>query len=609
MDARFYNSEDIDIERLASDLVSAYQSQGYKAQQVGSADQVLVQIKKGGDFEAVLGMQAVLSVTIQRTSGGTLAMIGQQRWIDKAAVGAVGIAVLPLLWPLAVTAGVGAVRQASLGNQALNMVDGLVRQQRPGISGGPIPSQYISQVQRQWEPLPLAPTTPYYLPPGQVVNSQPLPQAGSSFTSSSQLRCMQCNTPHEPGDTFCSGCGRPLAQRKVYCPNCNSELKPGLSFCSKCGTSTFQALSASQQTVASPGPAPLYTPPAPPTPQPQVYYVPSQPANDKPTVSPEAQPSYTPPPAQSESKVYYVPSQPAANDAPMVSSGAQPAQPSYTPPPAQSESKVYYVPSQPAANDAPTVSSGAQPAQPSYTPPPAQPEPKVYYVPSQPAANDAPTVSSPSISQPAASYYVPPVAPQEPPYVPPVPQEPPVKPQPKVTIIQSTPKQEPPPPKPRPQMQYYIPSNQAQEPAVQAQPADVMQTKPASPLPQPSKPLVARPVSTPASDPYAIWGSLTFSDGQQVQLSGERAVVGRYDHDLGGASPEVDLGQMQGADTVSRIHAVLEHIGSTCTLTDLNSTNATRVNSKRLQPDKATPINSGDTLQFGKITCTFEKIS
>jgi pSer/pThr/pTyr-binding forkhead associated (FHA) protein len=157
-------------------------------------------------------------------------------------------------------------------------------------------------------------------------------------------------------------------------------------------------------------------------------------------------------------------------------------------------------------------------------------------------------------------------------------------------------------------MQYYIPSNQAQEPAVQAQPADVMQTKPASPLQQPSKPLVARPLSTSASDSNAVWGSLTFSDGQQVQLSGERVVVGRYDHDLGGTPPEVDLGQMQGADTVSRIHAVLEHIGSAYTLTDLNSTNATRVNSKRLEPDKATSINSGDTLQFGKITCTFEKI-
>jgi pSer/pThr/pTyr-binding forkhead associated (FHA) protein len=103
------------------------------------------------------------------------------------------------------------------------------------------------------------------------------------------------------------------------------------------------------------------------------------------------------------------------------------------------------------------------------------------------------------------------------------------------------------------------------------------------------------------------WGVLTFSDGQQIQLSGERAVVGRHDHDLDGVPPEVDLGQMQGADTVSRMHALLEHIGSTYTLTDLNSTNATRINGKRLEPDKAAPINDGDTLQFGKIICTFSK--
>jgi pSer/pThr/pTyr-binding forkhead associated (FHA) protein len=85
-------------------------------------------------------------------------------------------------------------------------------------------------------------------------------------------------------------------------------------------------------------------------------------------------------------------------------------------------------------------------------------------------------------------------------------------------------------------------------------------------------------------------------------------VVGRYDHDIEGIKPEVDLSKMPGADTVSRIHAVLEHIGSTYTLTDLNSTNSTRLKGKRLEPDKATPINDGDTLNFGKVTCTFKKI-
>jgi hypothetical protein len=531
MDARFYNSEDVDIERLAGDLVSAYQSQGYKAQYIGNTDQVLIQIKKGGDFEAVLGMQAVLSVTIQRTTGGILAMIGQQRWIDKAAVGAVGIAVLPLLWPLAITAGVGAIRQASLGNQALNMVDGLVRQQCPNVSGGPVPSQFVPQVQRQWEPLPPA-QTPYYLPPGQVVNSQPV----LPFASSGPIRCPECKTPYEPGDTFCSGCGRPLAQRKVYCPNCNSELKPGLSFCAKCGASTFQTLANAPQMGASPAPAspPVYTPPDSPTP----YYVPSQSANHLPTVP------------------------------------------------------------------APSVSQSPTPA---HTPPSAPAEPTVYYVPSQPASHDT-TSSSSSASQASTQHYTP-SAPQEPPatpyYVPPVTQEPPVKPQPKVTIIQSTPKQEPPPPKPRPQQtQYYIPSDQAQQPTVQTTPATPSSATQSQGQKQP---LVAHPVSKPLSDPDTPWGSLTFSNDQQIQLTSERAIVGRYDHDLDGTPPEVDLGEMEGADTVSRIHATLEHIGSTYTLTDLNSMNSTRINSKRLEPDKATSINDGDTLQFGKISCTFKK--
>jgi pSer/pThr/pTyr-binding forkhead associated (FHA) protein len=119
---------------------------------------------------------------------------------------------------------------------------------------------------------------------------------------------------------------------------------------------------------------------------------------------------------------------------------------------------------------------------------------------------------------------------------------------------------------------------------------------------------VAKPASVPAYDPNVTWGYLIFSDGKQVSLSGERAVVGRYDHDLGGINPDVDLGSMQGAETVSRVHAAFEHIGSAYTLMDLNSTNTTRINGKRLEPDKATPINDADTLQFGKVTCTFKKV-
>lgn len=561
MDARFYNSEDIDIERLGNDLVQAYLAQGYKAQQMGGSDQVMVQLKKGGDFEAILGMQAALTVTIQRTTGGVLAQIGQQRWIDKAAVGAVGIAVLPVLWPLAVTAGVGAVRQASLANQVLNMVDGLVHQQRPGISAGPIPSYLLPHVQQQWGPPPSAEQPPAYLPPAPPpAPSLPAPKVVPSVPQSQPRgpRCTHCNTPYEPGDTFCSGCGRPLTAPKLYCPNCNSELKPGIAFCPKCGANTFSTQAAATQPPARPAPA--YTPP-PPTPQ--VTYVPAQPDPQPPTPVYQppkpATPVYTPPPAP-PTPVY----QPPKPQVPVYTpppAPPKPAEPAYVPPAQQQ-------PKEPANPPAPQVTyvPSQQPQQP--TPPPKKEE-KVYYVPSQSA------------------------------------QQPPAHQQPRVTVVPA--KEEPPPPKPRPQKQYYIPSNQAQlQPTLPATPA---QPTPAAPAvaAQPSQPQQqATGEDQTTADPYASWGSLVFADDQRIALTGDHAVVGRYDHDLGGIQPEVDLAQMNGADTVSRVHASIEHSGSSYTLTDLNSTNATRLNGKRLEPDKATPIQNGDTLQFGKISCTFK---
>jgi hypothetical protein len=196
-------------------------------------------------------------------------------------------------------------------------------------------------------------------------------------------------------------------------------------------------------------------------------------------------------------------------------------------------------------------------------------------------------------------------------YTPPKTQEPAVQPQPTITYTQSSaPKQDVTPSAPRPEKVYYTPSNQAQA----ASPAQANKPKVQQPAQQPpapasaQKPLASRPTSQPAADPNAEWGTLTFSDGTQVQLKGEGVSVGRYDHDLGGIQPDVDLAKMEGADTVSRIHAAIEHIGSEYTLTDLNSTNATRLNGKRLEPDKATPINDGDTLSFGKVTATFKKL-
>jgi FHA domain/Double zinc ribbon len=456
MDARFYNSEDIDLERLANDLENMYRMQGYEVQQIGNKDQMMVQLKKGGDLVMLLGLQAALSVILQHTAGGTIAMIGQQKWLDKAAVGAVGLVAAPVLWPLMITAGAGAVRQASLGNQVLNVVDGLIRQQYPRVQVGPVPVHIMPQLQQQWAPpssVPVyVPSAPQYVP----------------STAKGTLYCPNCNTPHEEGDTYCSGCGRSLAPKKTLCPNCKAEIKPGLAYCPNCGASLSQAQPQTQQAIPQ---VPTYTPSAPPAPK------------------------YTPP----------APKQPA---------------------------------------------------------PQLQPQPYVPPVPQQPAVTPKPTVTYvPGQSKPDTT---------------------------------TTPKQPP-----KPQGPVYTPP--AQPPTIQTGVSPSSQTLPAK------KPIIAKPVSQPATAPTTPWGKLIFSDGKEVQLTSESVLVGRSDNDIGGINPEVDLIGIEGADTTSRIHATIEHIGSTYTVTDLNSTNSTRINGKRLEPDKATPVNDGDKLSFGKVTCTFKK--
>src|SRR5947209_20168605 len=136
------------------------------------------------------------------------------------------------------TAGAGAIRQASLGNQVLNEVDWLVRQQKPEVRLGPVPMQAMPQIQQQWAPPPQQyyQATPVYTPPAQ----QPQQSVPAPAPSRAQLRCPNCNTPYEEGDTFCSGCGRSL---KTLCPNCKAEIKPGVAFCPKCCTSVYQSLS------------------------------------------------------------------------------------------------------------------------------------------------------------------------------------------------------------------------------------------------------------------------------------------------------------------------------------------------------------------------------
>jgi pSer/pThr/pTyr-binding forkhead associated (FHA) protein len=66
--------------------------------------------------------------------------------------------------------------------------------------------------------------------------------------------------------------------------------------------------------------------------------------------------------------------------------------------------------------------------------------------------------------------------------------------------------------------------------------------------------------------------------------------------------PDIDLSPYQGyASGVSRLHAVIKRGIDNISLMDLNSSNGTYVNGKRLKPHEEQPLEHGDVVALGKL--------
>lgn len=127
METRFYQTRDLDLQRIAQAIEFEYQAQGYEAQHFGTIEQVTVQLKKESTLRAITGFNKALGISLQRVSNGTLISVGAQDWADQIAVGAVGL----VLHPLLITAAVGAVSQNNVVHDIINSIDRQVRQQQP----------------------------------------------------------------------------------------------------------------------------------------------------------------------------------------------------------------------------------------------------------------------------------------------------------------------------------------------------------------------------------------------------------------------------------------------------------------------------------------------
>lgn len=94
--------------------------------------------------------------------------------------------------------------------------------------------------------------------------------------------------------------------------------------------------------------------------------------------------------------------------------------------------------------------------------------------------------------------------------------------------------------------------------------------------------------------------------GQILHLSG------RSDYTLGRVTegqpilPDVDLTPYEAyGQGVSRLHATLKVTSSRVFISDLGSSNGTRVNGQKITPHKEVPLNHGDVVALGKLKIQF----
>jgi hypothetical protein len=107
-----------------SELIASTQSwlsgEGFKCQKLQTQDGgTLVQIEKVGGWRKFIGMSMALNIVFHQVENTVNVEMGAGRWIDKATTGAVAYF---FLWPLAVTAGVGAWQQMKMPERVLGHV-------------------------------------------------------------------------------------------------------------------------------------------------------------------------------------------------------------------------------------------------------------------------------------------------------------------------------------------------------------------------------------------------------------------------------------------------------------------------------------------------------
>jgi hypothetical protein len=156
-----------------------------------------------------------------------------------------------------------------------------------------------------------------------------------------------------------------------------------------------------------------------------------------------------------------------------------------------------------------------------------------------------------------------------------------------------------------------VPSPPAPAPTSVPSPAPLPPEAAPAPTPaeQPAPTPAPAPEAAPAPAPAPAGPRLVLVNGEhELPLPTDKSeiIIGREDP-VSHIFPEVDLTPFGGeSGGVSRQHARIQHTGDQWMIADLNSTNFTHVDGKRIEPNVAVPLYDGVQIRFGRISMVFK---
>jgi len=120
--SRRYICSSSQLQPLIEDLGIWLEGQNFKCQHINTDEGDLVlQVARQASWRKYVGMETSLNIAFHLEDEILKVDVGAGKWVDKAAAGAVSLFVL---WPLAVTAGIGAWQQMKLPDKIFDFIGG-----------------------------------------------------------------------------------------------------------------------------------------------------------------------------------------------------------------------------------------------------------------------------------------------------------------------------------------------------------------------------------------------------------------------------------------------------------------------------------------------------